>query len=72
MPATQFAQRQLSMSEIKTKAAALGITPGKMKKVELIHSIQSAERCTPCYGTSDGQCIHTDCCWRKDCLETAF
>jgi len=72
MLTTEFAQRRLSMSEIKTKAAALGITPGKMKKTELIRSIQSAEHCTPCYETSNGQCVHTDCCWRKDCLENVF
>jgi len=72
MLTTELTQRRLSMSEIKTKAAALGITPGKMKKTELIRSIQSAEHCTPCYETSNGQCVHTDCCWRKDCLETAF
>ena len=39
MPAIEVAKKQLSMHEIKVKAKALGITPGKMKKAELIHAI---------------------------------
>lgn len=57
-----------SMSQIKVKARGLGITPGKMKKTELIHSIQLAEGCTPCYDTSVVNCPYTDCCFRTDCL----
>jgi len=69
MPATIVAQKSMSMSQIKTKAKALGITPAKMKKTELIHSIQVAEGCTPCFGRSNGQCPYTDCCFMKDCLK---
>jgi len=58
------------MSYIKQKAKGLGIIPGKMKKAELIHAVQIAEGCTPCYGRSNGQCPHTDCCFMKDCLKT--
>ncbi|MBL7153409.1 MAG: SAP domain-containing protein [Phycisphaerae bacterium] len=68
MPATQVLEQRMNMPEIKAKARALGITPGKMKKAELIHSIQLAERCTPCYGRSGGDCHYTDCCFRADCL----
>ena len=52
MPAT-LVEKRMTMPEIKAKARDLGITPGKMKKTELIHRIQSAEQCTPCYGTSN-------------------
>ena len=68
MPATQLVEVRMNMPEIRAKARGLGITPGKMKKAELIHSIQLAERCKPCYGTSGGDCVYTDCCFRKDCL----
>ena len=68
MPATQVAARRMGMPEIKVKAKTLGITPGRMKKAELIHSIQLAEGCTPCYGTSTGQCPHSDCCFMDDCF----
>jgi len=66
MPA--IAEKRMTMPEIRTKAKELGITPGKMKKADLIHSIQLAEGCIPCYDTSNGDCPYTDCCFRKDCL----
>ena len=69
MPATVVAKKSMSLSQIKTKAKALGINPGKMKKTELIHSIQAAEGYTPCFGSSNGQCPYTDCCFMKDCLK---
>ena len=62
--------KHMNMTEIKEKAQILGIIPGKMKKPELIHSIQQAEGCAPCFGRSDGQCTQTDCCFMHDCLKT--
>jgi len=69
MPATKVADKSMSMSEIKMKAKSLGLSPGKMSKIELIHSIQSAEGNTPCFGKSHGQCPYTNCCFMKDCLK---
>ncbi len=68
MPAT-LTQKRMSVSEIKAKAKSLGITPGKMKKPELIHAIQTAEGYTPCFGRSNGQCSNNDCCFMTDCLK---
>lgn len=68
MPATEVLQKCMRMPEIRIKAEMLGINPGKMKKTELIHTIQQAEGHTPCFGMSDGQCPNTDCCFSKDCL----
>ncbi len=59
----------MKMAEIRQKAGKLGITPGKRKKTELIHAIQIAEGHTPCYGTSNGQCQYTDCCFMADCFK---
>jgi len=70
MPSTKVAETRMTMSEIKMKAKALGLKPGKMKKVDLIHAIQVAEGCEPCFGHTDGSCSHTDCCFLKDCLKT--
>lgn len=70
MPATQVLEQSMTMPQIKDKARGLGIAPGKTKKAELIHSIQLAENCTPCYGNSGGDCSQNDCCFRKDCLRT--
>ena len=70
MPTTKIAEKRMGMPEIRIKAKALGITPGKMKKADLIHAIQVAEGCTPCFGRSDGQCSYIDCCFMADCLKT--
>ena len=70
MPATQIKVKSMTMPEIKIKAKALGITPGKMKKTELIHVIQRTEGNTQCFGWSNGQCPNIDCCFMKDCLKT--
>jgi hypothetical protein len=60
----------MTMTKIKEKARGLDITPGKMKKAELIHSIQIAEGCTPCFGRSNGECGNVDCCFMQDCLKS--
>jgi hypothetical protein len=70
MPAVKVKQKSTKMPEIRDKAKGLGITPGKMKKAELIHSIQIAEGCTPCFGRSNGQCEQSNCCFMQDCLRT--
>jgi hypothetical protein len=62
--------KRMTMPEIKDKAKGLGINPGKMKKVDLVHAIQVAEHCTPCYGRSGGNCPWVQCCWRSDCFNT--
>jgi len=69
MPVTQLVQKRMSVPQIKSKAKALGITPGKMTKTELIHAIQIAEGNTPCFGRSNGQCPYSDCCFMEDCLK---
>ena len=56
-------------SEIKIKAQELVINPGKIKKAELIHAIQTTEGNTPCYGWSNGNCSNIDCCFMADCLK---
>ncbi len=61
-------KKHMGMPEIKKKAQSLGLTPGKMKKPELIHTIQMTEGNTPCFGRSDGQCGNSGCCFIRDCL----
>ncbi len=56
------------ITAVKTKATALGLTPGKLTKVDLILAIQKAEKNTPCFGTGTPACPYTDCCWRVDCV----
>ncbi|MHC4574777.1 MAG: Rho termination factor N-terminal domain-containing protein [Planctomycetota bacterium] len=59
----------MKVTELRKKAKSFGIDTGRMKKAELIHSIQKAEGYTACFGKSDGQCPHTDCCFMEDCLK---
>jgi len=77
MPATKvidwmeaLVDKCIKMPELRRKAKALGIEPGQMEKVELIQEIQKAQNNTPCFGTSDGQCESTDCCFMQDCFNT--
>ena len=69
MTPVKVAERAMTMGEIKDKAKNLGITPGVMKKTELIRAIQGAEGNNACYGTTNGTCQWTDCCFRADCLK---
>ena len=69
MPAVKVLKKSIKMPKIRKKAKDLGITPGKMKKPELIHAIQIAEGFAPCFGRSNGQCELTDCCFTADCLK---
>ena len=70
MTSATVAPKRMTMPVIRERAQMMGITPGKMKKAELIHAIQMAEGCTPCYGRSNGQCPWLECCWRTDCFKT--
>ena len=70
MAAVKTAKKStMSMAQIKTKAKGLGINPANMKKMELIHAIQRSEGVSQCYGTTNGQCQWTNCCFRSDCLK---
>jgi len=59
----------MNIAEIKNRAKKLGIIPGKLKKEELILSIQKAEGNTPCFGTGTEACPYLNCCWRQDCID---
>jgi len=58
----------MNIAEIKNRAKKLGIIPGKLKKEELILSIQKAEGNTPCFGTGTEACPYLNCYWRHDCI----
>lgn len=68
MPVVEIAQRHMAMPEIRTKAQQLGIRPTRMKKADLIRTIQTTEGNTACFGSSGGRCGYTNCCFIGDCL----
>lgn len=59
----------MKLEEVRAIATNLGIKAGKMRKADLIHSIQLQEGNFDCFGTAvDGQCDQMDCMWREDCI----
>ena len=60
----------MKMPQVKQKAKALGIDPGKKKMADLILAIQKAEGNTMCFGTGTPACRYTACCWREDCIRS--
>ncbi|HEY4743448.1 MAG TPA: Rho termination factor N-terminal domain-containing protein [Desulfuromonadaceae bacterium] len=58
----------MKLEEIKEIAKQHGIKAGKMKKAELVRSIQQAEGNTPCFATGASlTCGQGSCLWREDC-----
>jgi hypothetical protein len=54
--------------DVFVKAKSLGIHPEGMERAEIIRAIQRAEGNTPCFGNSNGKCVHTTCYFRAECL----
>jgi hypothetical protein len=62
----------MQITEVKTIAKQHGIKVSKLKKAELIKSIQLAEGNFDCYATpTDGYCNQSECLWRADCMKAA-
>lgn len=58
----------MKLEEIKEIAQQHGIKAGKMKKAELIRSIQNAEQNEQCFETGKtDSCDQVTCLWRGDC-----
>ena len=59
----------MKFNEIQKMAKGMGINTFKMKKIEMIKSIQGAENNIECFGTSRVEyCEELACLWRDDCL----
>ena len=62
----------MNMQEIRGIAKGLGIKTSKIRKVDLVRSIQEAEGNFSCFATaSNGKCDQTTCIWRDDCFSLA-
>jgi hypothetical protein len=60
-----------SISGIEDTARKLDIDIENMDKIEIIHAIQQAQGIEPCFGTAEGYCCRTDCCFLEDCLQVS-
>ena len=58
----------MDMKAVKEKAKELGIEMKKMKKAEVIRSIQRKEGNFPCFETAREYCDQLACAWRSACL----
>ena len=62
----------MNMQEIRVRAKDLGIKHSRLKKAELIQTIQLTEGNFGCFSTAiTGECDQTDCLWREDCLSVS-
>ena len=59
----------MTIYDVRVIAKNMGIDPKKMKKRDLIRSIQIKEGNTPCFKTADTYCDQADCLWKSDCLK---
>ncbi len=58
----------MTIREIRKRAKALNIKPGKMSKLELVRAIQATEGSAQCFRTGLAECPQTGCCWLEDCI----
>lgn len=59
----------MKVQEIKDMAVKMGIKPGRMKKLDLVRTIQRHEGNNDCFGASRiGHCNEMICLWRADCV----
>lgn len=59
----------MKMTEAQKIAKKIGINPSKMRKTELVRTIQEKEGNFPCYQTPGAEnCDQMNCCWRDDCF----
>ena len=60
----------MKLQEVKAIAKRRGIDPGRMRKDELIKTLQRDEGNNDCFGAALSiGCSELDCCWREDCLK---
>lgn len=58
----------MRINEIKEIAKARGIVTGRIKKTELIHTLQREEGHQACFQTGQVEiCGQEHCLWRQDC-----
>lgn len=62
----------MRIEEIRAIAAAQGVKPAHLNKVELVRAIQRAEHNFDCFGKAVGRyCDQYGCLWRHDCLHAS-
>lgn len=58
----------MKITDIRKRAADMGLIVQAQKKADLIRAIQNTEGNTPCFNTGRNDCDQINCCWRDDCI----
>lgn len=59
----------MNLKDIRKLAKEKGLASTRLRKKELIRSIQNVEGNFDCYGTNyDGNCDQHNCSWRESCV----
>ena len=59
----------MTFQKIRSMAKDMGINTYRMKKVDIVRTIQRTEDNIDCYGTERVRdCQEESCLWRDDCL----
>ncbi len=61
--------KPMGIRKIRAMAKQFHIETKGVEKLDLVRNIQKSEGNTPCYGTSQGSCEYTDCCFIGDCYK---
>lgn len=62
----------MNLEEVRSIAKAKGVPARKLRKRDLIKSIQRAEGNFDCFATAhSAECDQQDCLWRDDCFDAA-
>ena len=62
----------MNMQEIRGIARDMGIKSTRLRKVDLVRTIQDQEGNFSCFATaSNGTCDQQGCIWRNDCFAMA-
>ena len=63
--------KTMKMNEIKSIARLRGLNPGRLKKVDLVRTIQREEGNESCFLTAQSDdCDQDQCLCREDCLKS--
>ena len=62
----------MNMQEIRGIARDMGIKSARLRKVDLVRTIQDKEGNFSCFATAlNGACDQQGCIWRNDCFAMA-
>lgn len=62
----------MKLEQVRSIAKSNGVSPGKLRKRDLIKSIQAADGNFDCFASAcNAECDQHRCLWRDDCFSVA-